>query len=91
VHSFSEAKFLASWQMDLNVKDLPLVEVLKEITAPVAGWEPEIVLAKNSAEGERTLNPDVLKTPITLSLQKVSRLEAIELACEAAGRSLRIV
>ena len=85
VRSFSKEQFLASWQIDLDVTDKPLQDVIQQITSGVEGWNPQIVLAKKSSEFTDPLEPEILQQSVSLQLSKVSRLEAIEKACEAVG------
>lgn len=69
IEKVTREEFDAGWQIDLSVEDKPLQEVLESIVKPVTDWDVEI-------------EPhDVLSKKISLDLKKVSRLEAIELAC----------
>lgn len=64
-------RFDEGWQIDLEVTNSPLNEVLTGLMSD-CGFE-----LKNEEEFA-----DVLATPITLKLEGVSRLEAIEKACQ---------
>lgn len=69
IQKITREEFDAGWQIDLSVKDWPLGDVLEKIIQGEKGWQVEI--APNA----------VLNKKISLDLKKVSRLEAIELAC----------
>ena len=84
VYPLSLEQFQAQWQIDLEAAEEPLEQVIERIVAEAPNWRPKLVVA--TASGDVSPDPnDVLQRPVTLKLNQVSRLEAIERVCEAAG------
>jgi hypothetical protein len=86
VRAMTVAQFQSAWQFDLDVSAQPLAKVIETIVAGVPGWQPQLLIATDAEQaGAAVALSGALEKPISLKLQKVSRLEAIERACAAAG------
>lgn len=86
VYPLTVEQFNAAWEIDLEVADQPLAKVIEQIVAQVPLWQPQLLVATDEQNaGSALALSSALEKPISLKLSKVSRLEAIERACEAAG------
>jgi hypothetical protein len=73
VAAVPEKKHASSWRVDVVGEDRPMLEVLNELVGPTG-------LSIDAGKHE-----DALWTPFSLTLQNVSRVEAVERVADAAG------
>lgn len=86
VYPMTVEQFNAAWEIDLDVVEQPLAKVIEQIVAEVPLWQPQLQVATDEENaGAAVVLSGALEKPISLKLSQVSRLEAIERACEAAG------
>jgi hypothetical protein len=74
IEAVDPERFRLSWSVDLDLAGRPAGEAIAELAAPIG-----LALDRSGASG------GTLERPVTLSAEGLTRLEAIERVCEAAG------